>query len=352
MSLESLFQHIIFTEQQAEESRRLMREVRSETIQCRENIQKATEKLNEEKIKLESKVEQFSERSFLLQRLKTHENALERQYNEITDQRNTLLHNFETIKKKAEEEEEKFLQEITDFNNKYAITNKRELFMKENVKMEISNLENQANVLKMEMKSMEPDSNLLNDLQKQKHELMQELLTLQRKLKGFEDKEKEAVCTTKYLEAEKIKISEKPQNDAECLRLKKELELYKEDDMESIYEALQTEVELLELGWAIWSTYGQARAKAAHPLWSSHTSPHRLLGHVQGLQFCPFEDVLGVGHSAGITSMLVPGTAEPNFDGLENKPYRSRKQRQWEVKILLKIPAELIRLHPRNLGRG
>lgn len=35
---------------------------------------------------------------------------------------------------------------------------------------------------------------------------------------GFEDKKKEAVCTTKYLEAEKIKISEKPQNDAECLR--------------------------------------------------------------------------------------------------------------------------------------
>ncbi|KAM6184772.1 coiled-coil domain-containing protein 172 [Rhynchocyon petersi] len=247
MSLDALFQHILFTEQQAEESRRLMREVRSETIRCRERIQKATEELNQEKVKLASKVEQFYEKSFLLEHLKTHQNALQRQYSEITKQRNVLLQNFEVIKKKVEEEEEKFLKEITDFNNKYAITNKRELLIKENVKLEISDLENQANILKMEMKSMEQDGCQLNALHKQKHDLMQELFILQRKLKVFEEKEKEAICTTNYLEAEKIKVNEKPKNDAECLRLKKEIDLYKEDDMKSIYEALQTEVQFLKL---------------------------------------------------------------------------------------------------------
>ncbi|XP_075835719.1 WD repeat-containing protein 46 [Microtus pennsylvanicus] len=98
----------------------------------------------------------------------------------------------------------------------------------------------------------------------------------------------------------------------------------------------------------IWAGPG----KASPPTLEQPYLTHRLLGHVHGLQFCPFEDVLGVGHSGGMTSMLVPGSAEPNFDGLENNPYRSRKQRQeWEVKALLeKVPAELICLDPRALA--
>ncbi|XP_074088006.1 coiled-coil domain-containing protein 172 isoform X3 [Macrotis lagotis] len=208
MSLDTLFQHIIFTEYHAEESRRLRHEVRVEISRCREKIHKAKEELKEEKIKAESK---------------------------------------EIMKKKIKEEEERFTKEITDFNNEYGLINKRELLIKEKVKIEISDLEKQENSLKSEIKSMEHKSVQLNELQLQKNELMQELFILQRKLEDLENNVTEVICTTTFLEEEKVRISEKPQNDPECIRLKKELELCKEEDMENVYKALRSEIEFLEL---------------------------------------------------------------------------------------------------------
>ncbi|KAJ6669064.1 hypothetical protein lerEdw1_007873, partial [Lerista edwardsae] len=247
MNLDALFQQILLTEQKAEEKRHLMLQVKQEITLTHEQMKQITEQLDEAKRKLEIQVQLLSEKLFHLELLKKREEGLEKQKSELLNQMSALRESFIAIKRKMAIEEEKFLKEITDFNNEYELTSNRELLIKKQVQAEICELEEKENVLRNEMESMEQENIQLKMFQEQKNELKQDLCMLQEKLKDFEEKVREAKCTTKFLETEKIKVSEKPQTNAEYVRLKKELESYREDEMENVCEALQTEIEFLQM---------------------------------------------------------------------------------------------------------
>ena len=71
------------------------------------------------------------------------------------------------------------------------------------------------------------------------------------------------------------------------------------------------------------------------------------------IAFCPFDDVLAVGHSAGVSSLLVPGSGEPNFDSAEADIYETySRRRERDVRgVLEKLRPELITLDTDFLGK-
>ncbi|KAL8518129.1 hypothetical protein ACS0TY_009475 [Phlomoides rotata] len=73
---------------------------------------------------------------------------------------------------------------------------------------------------------------------------------------------------------------------------------------------------------------------------------------IRKVAFRPYEDVLAIGHSMGWSSILVPGSGEPNFDTWVANPHETRKQRnEMEVRSLLdKLPPETIMLDPSKIG--
>ncbi|UZJ51939.1 hypothetical protein CBS101457_001259 [Exobasidium rhododendri] len=71
------------------------------------------------------------------------------------------------------------------------------------------------------------------------------------------------------------------------------------------------------------------------------------------INFCPFEDVLGVSHGGGFDSIIVPGAGEPRFDSSEADPFETKNsRREREVHSLLdKVQSDTITLDPEMLGQ-
>ncbi|GAO19091.1 uncharacterized protein UV8b_07256 [Ustilaginoidea virens] len=90
----------------------------------------------------------------------------------------------------------------------------------------------------------------------------------------------------------------------------------------------------------------QERVQAPYMAWGGDGR------RMERVRWCPLEDVLGVGHDQGFSSLIIPGAGEANFDALEANPFETARQRQEsEVKGLLnKLAPEMIALDPNFIG--
>lgn len=114
---------------------------------------------------------------------------------------------------------------------------------------------------------------------------------------------------------------------------------------------------LTAVGWGTQMSVWKGLFDKAKAVQEKVRSPYMAWGgdgqRVERVRWCPFEDVLGIAHDKGFSSIIVPGAGEPNFDALEANPYETTKQRQEsEVKGLLnKLQPEMISLNPDYVGK-
>jgi U3 small nucleolar RNA-associated protein 7 len=73
---------------------------------------------------------------------------------------------------------------------------------------------------------------------------------------------------------------------------------------------------------------------------------------IQNTKFCPFEDILGVSHSGGYSSLVIPGSGEANFDTFEANPFQTTKQKRENIvhSLLEKLQPDMISLNPNAFG--
>jgi U3 small nucleolar RNA-associated protein 7 len=113
---------------------------------------------------------------------------------------------------------------------------------------------------------------------------------------------------------------------------------------------------LTAVGWGTQTTIWKDLFNKNIPVQEKVQSPYMTWGgegkRMERVQWCPFEDVLGVGHEEGFSSIIVPGAGEANFDALEVNPFETAKQRQeTEVRGLInKLPVDMIALDPNFVG--
>jgi len=107
---------------------------------------------------------------------------------------------------------------------------------------------------------------------------------------------------------------------------------------------------LVGISWGsrvqVWKDALQTKASAPY------MNHQQSSGHIRQIRFCPYEDVVGIGHEGGFSSILVPGAGEPNYDSFVASPYQTRRERrEHEVHSLLdKLQPDTIVLDPQSVG--
>ena len=134
-----------------------------------------------------------------------------------------------------------------------------------------------------------------------------------------------------------------------------DLRMYKQLHYYDCAAGIPTSLDISQRGMLSVGHAGHVSIWSSEALTSLARGPymHQLFprcGPIETVRFRPFEDVCGVGHGRGISSMVIPGAGDPQIDTSEynlNPIADAKQRREAEVRALLdKLRPEMIALDP------
>ncbi|XP_048060604.1 coiled-coil domain-containing protein 172 isoform X4 [Megalobrama amblycephala] len=147
MSLESLFEQILLTEQQVSENIKQLHEVKAAIKSVQDKINSSCEKLEKAHRELDEKAQLLSENKLQLVLMTKRRDQLERQREELLELQRDLKETLDRLKREYCEEREKFLKEMITFNNKFSLISNRNAVFHTQTRSKIQSLELEAETL-------------------------------------------------------------------------------------------------------------------------------------------------------------------------------------------------------------
>ncbi|XP_070696944.1 coiled-coil domain-containing protein 172 [Pempheris klunzingeri] len=247
MSLDSLFEQILLTEQRFTEQTQKFKEVKVAIIRCTEKTKSAAEKCESINEELDKKTQQLCAMRLQRDLMKKCEDQMLKQIEGLLCQKSHLRDRLAKIKRESKEEEANFLQEISSFNSDFSLEGNKEMLSESQTHSEILDLEREVESLYKEMELMSHRNSHMSSIQQERRALQLELEGLGNVQKDLDRQLSEAETMTESLRAERLFVSQKHLTDSTCLRLRKELEMLREEgELGLLRDMLSSEIQLLK----------------------------------------------------------------------------------------------------------
>uniref|UniRef100_A0A3B3CE17 Coiled-coil domain-containing protein 172 n=1 Tax=Oryzias melastigma TaxID=30732 RepID=A0A3B3CE17_ORYME len=152
------------------------------------------------------------------------------------------------IRRESKEEEEHFLQEISGFNRDFSLQGNKVTLLESQTRSELQLLQREEEALHKEMEAMTAENDHMRAAAEEKNALLLDLEVVKNTERDLDGRLKEAKLTTESLKLESQFVSQKHLTDSTCVRLRKELEMYKEEELEqlNLKDALNSEIQFCQ----------------------------------------------------------------------------------------------------------